>query len=378
VVSRVLRVQLAPLPDAEWTALRALARDASRFCNAFLAQMYCAGTMDGEARTAMAKLAYRHASRVAGGRLSGDVAVALSREAWTTWRKQGARVLSGAQRLACFDADRALVCRAEHWSKGRRQIHARMLADADGYRLSVRFLAKRTGDRQEFAVVVPPVSDDYQRPVLEGFVDGRIRLLKITVVFERPGRKVFALLTYEKPLLAVAPGAATATFGPLEPDGTLWLRWEREGRPQSRNYTQDIARLSAMKLHYDGIRRRLRAQLRRSGPGHRHDFRRVLVKAGSFSQWARGVLHQWSAEIVRLCQKEQLGTLAIAPLEGQELPMAILIDLLRYKCLQAGITVTRIDIAAASGERAITRPVEKQRRQYQKMRTALAVLKDAM
>ncbi|HEX4683630.1 MAG TPA: hypothetical protein VH277_13010, partial [Gemmatimonadaceae bacterium] len=179
VVSRVLRVQLAPLPDAEWTALRALARDASRFCNAFLAQMYCAGTMDGEARTAMAKLAYRHASRVAGGRLSGDVAVALSREAWTTWRKQGARVLSGAQRLACFDADRALVCRAEHWSKGRRQIHARMLADADGYRLSVRFLAKRTGDRQEFAVVVPPVSDDYQRPVLEGFVDGRIRLLKI-------------------------------------------------------------------------------------------------------------------------------------------------------------------------------------------------------
>ena len=366
--SRVLRVPLTPLSDASWTALRALAREGAAFCNACLADAYAQrlGYQPPNAQSVFRRCA---------GSLSGDVRVALAREAFTTWRRHGGKILSGAQRLAMFDADRALVCRAEHLSKGRRQIHARVSRVGTDYQLSARLVGKHRGGPHVFQIALDPRCDDYVRPVIEGLAAGDVRLLKLTIVFERPGRKVFVLLTYERHMEIPAAGEGVATLGPLEEDGTLWLRWEDAGRPRSQNYTAWISRLSHVKHHFSGIHQRLRARLRRSGAGHRRVYREALVKAGSFGAWAHGELHRCSADIVRLCRERGIGTLQVAPLEHHELPMAELVAKLTYKCAEAGIGLTRIDPATASGSRAMLRPVAKRQRSVTRARAALDTLR---
>jgi transposase len=102
------------------------------------------------------------------------------------------------------------------------------------------------------------------------------------------------------------------------------------------------------------------------------------VKAGSFGAWAHGECHRLSADVVQVCRTQGVGTLAIAPLEGQELPMAEVIEKLTYKCAEAGIGVTRIDPATASGERAVVRPTAKQGRNVRRARAALHVLTETI
>lgn len=368
---RILSVSLAPLSDAAWTELRTLAREAAQFCNACLADSYVRALgyapPDGESVFRRAK-----------GRLSGDVRVALGREAFTTWSRHGGKIKSGAQRLALFDADRVLVVRAEHMSKGRRQIHARIYATPDGLTLTTRLLGKAFGDAHRFIIALDPRRDEYVRPILTGLAAGEIRLLKVSFAFERPGRKVFALLAYEKWMDVPQAGAGTATLGPLEADGTLWLRWEDLGRARSRNYTPWVARLAHMKTHFGGIQARLKRRMRRSGPGWRAEYRRALVKADSFSAWVHGELHRLSADVVAVCRAQGLGTLQVAPLEHQDLPMAELIEKLGYKCKDAGIVVARIDPATASGSRAIARPVAKVQRRTRRAATALTELREVL
>lgn len=371
-VSRVLRVQLADLSEETWTRLRAMARESAQFCNAWLADAY-AQRLGYAAPEESVFVRMR-------GTLSGDVRVALGREAFTTWRKYGSKILSGAQRLALFDADRAIVCRAEHMSKGRRQIHAWVEGEPGGFRLSLPLRGKDHGGREVFALSPNPKADDYVTPVLHGLASRAVRLLKVTLIFERPGRKVFALLTYEKPVDAPSAGASgVATLGPLEPDGSLWLRWtDQSGRPGLLNLTGAIATLIHMKTHFGGIHRRLRARTRRSGSGCRQSYRRGLVKAGSFGEWAKGPLHQMSASVVQTCLKHGVGALAIGPMEHRDLPMAALVALVTQKATDLGIVITRFDPAQPSTSRAITRPVEKQRKGIVKQREALRTLRDGL
>ena len=367
--SRVLRVPLAVLSDTDWTALRLLAREGAAFCNAWLADAYARtlGYQPPDAQSVFRRCA---------GSLSGDVRVALAREAFTTWRRHGGKILSGAQRLALFDADRALVCRAEHLSKGRRQIHARVSRIGTTYQLSARLVGKHVGGRHVFFLALDPRCDEYVRPVIEGLASGAVRLLKLTIVFERPGRKVFALLTYERYVDVPVAGEGVATLGPLEEDGTLWLRWEEAGRPRSQNYTGWIARQIHVKQHFGGIQRRLRARLRRSGADHQRAYREALVKAGSFGAWAHGELHRLSSDVVQTCRRRGIGILQVAPLEHRDLPMAELVEKLTYKCAEAGMGLTRVDPAVPSGSRALLRPVAKQQHRVTRARAALDTLRD--
>lgn len=372
-VSRVLPVQLAPLEDAAWTALRALARESATFCNKCLADHYARvlGYQPPDGTSVF---------RRAKGTLSGDVRVALAREAWTTWRRHGVTILSGAQRLALFDADRAIVCRAEHLNKGRRQIHAMVRTASDGRLvLTTRLVGASIGPRHQHALVSPPANDRYVHDTLQGLAAGWLRLLKVSFRFERPGRKVFALLTYQMTIAVPPAGHGEATLGPLEPDGTLWLRWVDEaGRQRGQDHTAKIAELAHKKLHFAGIARRLRARRRRSGSGHRRAYRDALIRAGSFGAWARGPLHQLSANIVATLRRHDIGHLAIGPLEFQDLPMAALIQHLGYKCAEAGIVLTRFDPVDRSTDRALTQMLTKQQRSISRKRRALAVLVDAV
>lgn len=368
MVPRVLRVQLDALTDEQWGELRSLACEAAQFCNACLADSY----MRARGYTAPDQMSV---FRRAAGHLSGDVRVALAREAFTAWKRHGAKIVAGVQRLAEFQADRALVCRAEHMSKGRRQRHAWVTRVGDQYRLVVRLVGKAYGTRHEYALWWKPQSDEYISPVLERLVAGSTRLLKISMLFERPGRKVFVLLTYEAALAVPPPGERHATFGPLESDGTLWLRIEgANGRQIDTNYTDRVARLLHMKEHFSGIHARLRLRLRRSGAGHRQASRRALVKAGHFSAWAHGVLHAWSHEIIDQCRRAGVGHLAVAPIAVGELPMAELEMKVKYKAAEHGILMSRLDVAERSTARAIARPIDKRRRSLYAKRKALRIL----
>lgn len=366
-VSRVLRVQLDGISDSAWNDLRALARECSQFCNAKLADAYA---------QALGYAMPVSTERRAGGRLSGDVYVALGREAFTVWRRHSGKILSGAQRLALFDADRAIVCRGEYRSKGRRIRCALLARDGDRYRLVMRLVKASAGPRAEFDVWWKPQADHWISPLLASIAAGETRLLKVSIVFERPGRKVFALLTYEKAITVPPMGARAGALGPLEPDGTLWLRVQGpDGRRQEHNYSGDIARLVHMKTHFLGVRDRLKRTIRRSGHGARALHRRALLKAGSFSAWSQGVLHQISHDIVARCARAGVGELSILPMLHADLPMAALQSQIAYKAAEAGIQIVRPDVSDEPTGRAVARPVAKQGRRVQAAAKALAALK---
>jgi hypothetical protein len=368
-VSRVLRVQLRDLTDVQWRELRELAGEAARFCNLILADQYAQAwgyAPPTESAFVRAK-----------GRLSGDVRVALQREAWTAWRRHRARIMAGTQRLALFEADRALVCRGEHLHHGHRQRHAQIRFDGETYSLSLCLRAQTAGGRQEFALWWKPTVSEMVTAVLDQLASGG-RLLKVTLRFERPGRKVFALLTYERVIPAMRPGELAATLGPLEPDGSLWLRMTIDGRAQTVNYTDRVSRLLSMKAHFAGLHARLKRRMRRSGPGWRQDYRRALVRAGSFSAWAHGFLQQWSAEVIATCRRQGVGHLSLGPIEHQDLPMAAWREMLTYKCQEAGMIVERFDPATPETARAVDRVVQKEGKRIAARRKALAVLRDAI
>jgi hypothetical protein len=245
--SRVLRVPLAPLSDAAWQALRALAREGAAFCNAWLADAYAQrlGYQPPDGQSVF---------RRAAGSLSGDVRVALAREAFTTWRRHGGKILSGAQRLALFDADRALVCRAEHLSKGRRQIHARIQCVGTTYQLSARLVGKHVGGQHVFPLALDPRCDDYVQPVLDGLASGVVRLLKLSILFERPGRKVFALLTYQKtievPVAGWKPMARSGSAGRIR--GAPARRTTPPGSPGGSTSRRISPAFSAVSGHASG------------------------------------------------------------------------------------------------------------------------------
>jgi len=297
----------------------------------------------------------------------------------TVWRRHARLILAGAQRLAMFDANRALACRGEYRSKGKRVRCALLIRDGDGYRLNCRLVKAVNGPRHDFRLWWKPQADDYVMPVLDAIACGKTRMLKVSFVFERPGRKVFALLCYERIVEVRSFGEKHATLGPLEADGTLWLRMDPEHRaPILHNYTDRVMRLIKMKENFSGIHRRIRSKKRRSGKGHRQVYRRALLRAGAFSQWALGPLHEWSHDVIERCKRNGVGHLAIGGLTHEGLPMFALEGQIKYKAEEAGIELSRFDIKEKTTDQAVMRPLEKQRRGIAAQKKALSVLKDGL
>lgn len=370
---RSLRVQLEGIDGSGWAELRQLATEGARFNNALIGAWYA------EALGAPAPDVSPF--RSAAGRLSGDVRVALRSEALTQWRRHKRRVLAGAQRVPFFEADRALVCRGEHMDRGRRRRHAILTRDAqDVYWLALRLRSVRAGDAHRFRLWWRPDLDDYLGPVIEGLARGETRLLKVAVIFDRPGQKVYALLSYEIERDVPPSGARRATLGPIEPDGALWLRVEgADGHLVTINNTGAISKLLSMRTHFDGILQRLRRHLRRSGRGHRAAYRRQLVRAGSFDAWSEGPLHMMARQIIDVCARHGVGTLTVAGLLHQGLPMYRLITRLTEKGSLAGVAVSEtVDPANPTTYRAIVQPVARRGRNIGARRRALSVLKEAV
>jgi hypothetical protein len=302
--------------------------------------------------------------------LSSAVRDAVNREALAIWRKHGRAITGGSQRLAMFSAEKALVARGKL---------ARVLFDGHSYTLSIRLVGEDKGPAHVMPLWWKPQNETYITPALQQISSQSNCLKKVTFLFERRTRKMFALLCYMRTLTVPEPGQREAALGPLEQDGALWMRMTRaDGRPITVNYTNRVERLIHMKLHFAGLIKRLRHRTRRTGRGHKQAYRRALVRAGSFSRWADDMLHQWSKEIIDHCVQNGVGCLRIGPIEHQDLPMARFKLMIEYKAVQKGIIIERFDPAVKEVERSVTQPIERQRKKLVAQRKALATLREAL
>lgn len=383
-VPRVLTVEIRDLDHAQWLDLLLLSRECAMFCNATIADHFAREL--GYGAPTGGSVFRRFA-----GRLSGDVRVALSREARTQWRMHKTKILRGEGGFPFFNEKRSLVCRAEHMSKGKRQRHAWIERIGKEHFLNIRLIGKngeqvvgaskdgftygRKGERHLLKLWWKPQIDERNAPVMNGLASGDIRLLKVAITFKRPGKKVMARLAYEKRIELPPAGARKATIGPLLPDGTLWLKIG--DRPLT-NYASYIHRLIQMKEHFEGLRQRIRARTKRSGTRHQQARRKALVNLGTFSAWSRGYLHQMSADIVGRLEKGGVGFLTIAPISLGELPLSALEEQLKYKCAERNIAIERMDLKDETTMAIVEKGVAKKRATVAKGKKALRVLRETI
>jgi hypothetical protein len=219
----------------------------------------------------------------------------------------------------------------------------RLLRDEAGaYTITLRLIPQDVGEVTRLPVWMPALRKDrWLADLLATLHAGDWPITKATIQFERPGRKVFARLTYERPVPTAETREGQATLGPVEADGALWLR--ANGRTLS--LSDRVYHLRTMKDHYAGILARLRRDLGKRG--RRQDHRRAVLRAGTFERWSEGPLHVLSRMIVDWCVRERIATLVWAIGEDGSLPWDRLSRLVCYKAQEAGLAVSQITPSAA-------------------------------
>jgi hypothetical protein len=271
---------------------------------------------------------------------------AINRETMGYWRRNGKKVLRGEETLGRFSANRSLVVRDRGVKLERREV------TQEGKTFQKFFLSLRLepvpAETTEVAVFMP-AKDKFKRDLLDALAADPDRIRKATICFKRPGRKVYLLLTYAKPLVQIEREGPTMLVSVLS-DGSCWLRCE--GR--SLSLANRIYRLIHMKEHFARIHARLRAHLGKRGSRYRAKM--ALLKAGNFTTWALIPLHQLSREILAYAEQQQAKEIhwqidAGAP----DLPWYQLQSMVQYKAQEVGIVaeVTRMkDRVAVEKEEA--------------------------
>jgi hypothetical protein len=319
-VSRVVRVPLEMVRDETWRDLRRLAYHCATFGNTLLSESYTkAKGLKAEFNT------YTDFNEM----LSAGIRDAVSRECVGLWRRLGRVILRGEQTLARFSADRALVVR------GRG---VRLERNGDGIVAQLRLHPRSQAEVTELKVWPHALKRDrYLRTLLDNLAAGEWKIAKGTILFRRPGRKIFLLLSYNKPLEELVAGSETATCE-ITADALV----VRATTGHRLALGDRMHRLSAMKEHYAGIRRRLHHDLNKRGSRYKH--RQALLKAGSFEKWAQGPLHELSRHIIDWCRAENCGELRwIVAHDAPELSWDKLERLCGYKAGEAGIKVATME-----------------------------------
>src|SRR5690606_20067109 len=75
----------------------------------------------------------------------------------------------------------------------------------------------------------------------------------LTIRFDRQHRSIDALISVTKPEAEIPAGQRTATLGPLDEHGEIWLRIDNG---PAIPYTNTLRRIRHMKEHFAGIARR--------------------------------------------------------------------------------------------------------------------------
>jgi hypothetical protein len=314
---RTCRVLLRHPGAEQWKELREIAYGCANYGNHVLTELY--------ARTKGVK-GLRPYSEYR-DRLSSAIRDAVDRECQGVWRRLGRKIMRGEQALATFSADRALIVRG----RGVRLCRV----DNGDMVVRVRLQPKDLAPATLLRIWMPALRrDPWLAGVVEKIESGVYPLTRLTFEFKRPGRKVLALLTYKRSIAESEPKYNEATLEWV--DGECRLR--SDGSMLSLN--DAIHRLSAMKLHFMDVHRRLRRDLGK--PGRYRTLRRALLKAGTFERWAEGPLHQLSRKIVDWCSSHQVGVLRWdIHRSSVDLPWARLESLVQYKGEDLGIRIVR-------------------------------------
>jgi hypothetical protein len=338
---RVVRVALAPLPDETWIELRRLAYQCAAFGNALLSEQYIAAKQKGVKFSTYTDFS---------DKLSAAIRDAVGREVQGIWRRLGKVILRGEQTLARFTADRAVVIRDRGVRLERRPSGSK--AESVEIIARLRLHPQDEGEATELPLWMGAMRDAWYKSLIDRLTDGELRIAKGTLVFERPGHKIFLLIAYEQ------QGSKTertevwsAVLGRARigiDDEQMWLRDEAGHRKSLTDY---LHRLISHKTDFADLHRRLRMGLGRRrhsrntghlGPSHRAELRQALVKAGSYETWARGVLHEMSHEIVEWCVAQDVSALDWElPTDGM-LPWAGLREMAAYKAREHGIEVAQM------------------------------------
>lgn len=313
---RTLKVPIVKIEDQLWIDLRRLAYKCSRFGNNLLAESYA--QMSG---LEFKRKAYTDWNE----ELSSSVRDAISRECVGIWRRNGKKILRGEQRLAIFRANRALVVR----DRG-----IKLSKDGDKYNLSLRVLPKDQGTSTTLEIWINHRDKRFLH-CLDRLDSGVYQIAKATLVFERPGRKVFVLLSYSKPDSGLS---AVGTKTAILLQDVKGLRLTLNGRRVSLDNWVHL--LTSLKSNYSQIQERLRMHLGKRG--YWHKLRRSLVKAGNFKEAAEYQLHNLSRYIANWCYQNGVSKLdwQVDPI-WKDLPWHRLKLLLDYKCLEYGIEITQ-------------------------------------
>ncbi len=317
IVHRTCRVPLKIPTSEEWMELRRISFLCANFGNHLLTESYA--TVKG--------LRGLHPYTDYRTMLSSAVRDAISRECIGIWRRLGKRILMGEQTLARFAANRAILVR------GQGVILDRL--PGNGLVLRVRLLPARDRSATTFPVWMPALDRDvWLSQEVAKLEAGSHRLTRLALVFERPGRKVVAFVSYSKSIDEPAVSGGEAVLECSQSDCRL-----RSG-DRTLALNDAVHRLTTMKEHFAGIHARLRKHLGMSG--RRRTLRNSLLKAGSFEDWAQGPLHQLSRQIVDWSRKHEATVLRLCIERSAQLPCAHLETLIEYKAEEVGIRVIRV------------------------------------
>ena len=313
-LNRVCRIPLE-IPSVEkWRELRELSFHCAHFGNHLLTELY-----------AQAKgLAGLHPYTDYRDLLSAYVRDAVGRDCTGIWRRLGRQILKGEQTLARFSAHRALVVRGE--GVVLQHIGEQALA------LRVRLHPRNTEPTVLPIWMAAIRRDHWLSDLVSGLESGALPIVKLTILFERPGRKLIALLAYHKVPSDRSKSGVRATLDCS--NGNCLIRCSSD----SLVLNDVLYRLYTMKEHFAQIHSRLRRHLNKTG--RRRTLRLALLKAGTFENWAQGPLHELSRQIVTWCKDHGVGQLELNIAFSGDLPWTRLATLIRYKADDAGITVT--------------------------------------
>lgn len=370
-VQRVLTVKL-DLDRDTWRRLRELAWQAMRYRNLFLRARWAeaAGLRVDPAKGDPHDLT-KHVRREEKGELSGAAYSAAEREVQGVWTRDGRRILAGAP-LSEWSQDASLSVRGH-----KVQAESGIRIEQDGARFvavaSVQAQDQPGGCWLRLPIAAGTEIDRYQAAILLDMLAWHVPIAKATISFKPARGQALIRLTYALPVTLPPLGDRVATIGPIADRGRrLTLRTEMD----TLDYTHKLTRIREIKDRWDGMRRRVTAQI-----GRRHGSarlkRRVLSRISTQDRLTTYV-HQWSREVVDWCHGQGVGTIVLAALGSGDWPARQFSDFVRYKAAAVSITVTdeaSADMADASTRRAVTAAVKREQKAAKRVNDALRTIK---
>lgn len=328
---RAIWLQLEKLPDAQWRELRDLARVSALFANGMITEMFITDSVT-RAGAKEAAVALRETYALYADKLSSDVRDGINTEVKGSWQRHKGEVRAGLSSLPLFRADRALVMRGDK--------SALIEQRDDDYALSVRLLPV-PAPKHSFRLDKNAYKKSERFSCLEKLVSGEYPIVRVSFSFERPGRKVFAIITYKREFEDGSegiPSLACGRIGPISERRELYIRTESRTLALS-DY---VHRILEMKERYAAIQERMRITAGRTkwrkGRARKLWKYRRLMQTQSFSDWAKGPLGQMAAEIVGFCAQNKVGELSWE-FDGSGFPEARLRFEVAYRAKVKGMDV---------------------------------------